>query len=297
MLAHATSDLASVEISEENIIEMLSDLQMGYQQLFVDTRSRFDTELESGELLAPLKEALLSLPVITESLANELMTMASGDFDKPVANAAIFTDYLDDYFDTTAAVNAQNHLATTNSAAVDYDPEADRMIIIQEILNGIASFNYEEDKLTLLRETMMSAFSAEEDLVDVIVDLAEVKQLAAPEQSVAIILTSDALIDTLTAEPVYPVIDLAGFGDQFAAIKLLHKLFPLAASLELDVNQLSWLLTTAESLGWLAIDAIPYDAGMTALDYQSWLNLLSFVRRQKTLTPVADPVDAAKFHP
>lgn len=292
MLKHAADDLSAVDISEDRIIEILTELQTGFQELFSTTRSAFDSELESEELLAPLKEALQSLPEIDEETANEIVDIASGDFNSPAANAAIFTDNLESYFDTANAVAAQNHLATTALAAADYDPEADRMNIIQEILEGIANYNFKEGKSALLTEVAMSAFNAEEELTNTIITNAQVKQLAAVEKSVKTILMSDALIDIVNEVPVAPAINLAGFGDQFAAIKLLHKLFPLAASLDLEDYQLTWLLTSTEVLGWLSLDGIPYDSGMTELDYQDWLNLLAFVNRQKELSPVEDPADA-----
>ncbi len=293
MLTHEAADLPGREI--ETIESILGKLQNGYQLAFAENRSPFSTDLSSDELLVFLKASLLSLPQITEALANTFVSMAGGDFASPVADAGFITAYLNTYFDTTEVVGAQQHLADTNSADAGYAPETDRLAIIQGILDGIAGYFFQAQKLEQLLVILSVAFNVEEDVVRAIVGVARVRQLASLNQGVNEILTSNDLIDTANAEPVLPLIDIVTFAEKTAAIRLLHKLFPLTDSLDLTADELSWLLENCGNLGWMQLDGIPYETGQLAISIQDWQDLLAFVARLKHLTPVADPADAT--HP
>nr|WP_320014950.1 neuraminidase-like domain-containing protein [uncultured Desulfobacter sp.] len=292
MLTHDAPDLDGFEISEDTIISILSELQKGYQEAFKANQSAFSTDLTSQEMLADLKAALLSLPQITEAAANTFVEMAKGDFALPASDGVFISEQLDDYFDTTDVVIAQAHLANTDPLAADYDPEADRLAMIRGILDGIADYFFQAQQLDQLVTVMTAAFNVEEELANAVIDFAEVRQLAAVNSDIAVILTTSDLIDRVNTEPVLPLIDAVTFGEQYAAIRLLHKLFPLAGSLELSADDVSWLLENCEDLSWMKLDGIPYEAGQTPIPYQSWLDLMAIVDRLKSLTPVADPMDA-----
>ncbi|MBC7391097.1 MAG: hypothetical protein H7329_17965, partial [Opitutaceae bacterium] len=164
--------------------------------------------------------------------------------------------------------------------------------LIIAFFESITSFQLLLSKQNILELIIASSFKIDLELVKVVLEYAELKQ---PGMGlIATILLSDSLIDTDAEHPVpvLPAITDIAFGNQYAALKLLHKLLPLINAFKLSNSEAEWYLQNNQTLAWLEWDSIPYTTGQTAIDYDKYIAFAGFVDLSKQLTPVPNPADA-----
>lgn len=289
MLRHEAEDLAVREVTDEKVAELLFELQAVYQEAFTATRSAYDDDRTADESRAPVKEALLSL--IGEDEANTVLRMYDNTWASPPdPNAAItLADLLGGFFDTMALAAAQNAVATAFPGTV----EAARKVFADTLLAAIAAFHLDAAKAAALTEALAAFARQDVELVDVVLDEAVLGQPAPGTAMLADLLADDALIDAVNDPPNPPAINPAAFPEQFAAMRLLHKLLPFAASLDLPLEDLAWLLEHAGDLGWLRLDDIPYQAGQAVVAHADWEHFTRVLSLFATYKPVPDPADSA----
>jgi hypothetical protein len=88
-----------------------------------------------------------------------------------------------------------------------------------------------------------------------------------------------------------PAITAVAFPDQFRALRLAHKLFPLIAAFDLESTDVAWFFQHSKDLGWFEWDSIPYEAGQTAIAYDTYVAFVRIVGLLDQLTPVPNPAD------
>lgn len=196
----------------------------------------------------------------------------------------------------TQLTAAEATLATTlpalNSANEIY--EIQRKGLVKALLDSIASYQLHAGKQIILEQNLSTAFKADIELVKIVLKYAQLKQPVPGNGLLSNILQSDTLIDTDTVHitPIFPSISNVTFSNQFQAIRLLHKLLPLANALKLSIEELAWSFANNASLGWFEFDRIPYEAGQTAIDYEKFIAFAKIIELAKQFTPVIDPADA-----
>ncbi len=92
--------------------------------------------------------------------------------------------------------------------------------------------------------------------------------------------------------PVLPVITPGAFPDQYRALGLSHKLFPLINAFNLESQDVAWFFQNNNALGWFEWDSIPYEAGQVAINYTSYIAFATIIDLLKQLSPVASPAGA-----
>lgn len=195
----------------------------------------------------------------------------------------------------TAAQAAEVLTRAAAQAANDVD-EDKRKDLLKSLLDPMADYFFKDAKKKSLVQTLAATFKVSEELAEIVVKYAKLKQPAPIPPDEAVIgdlLQTDALwIDKTPTPPVTPIITEAAFPAQFSAIRLLHKLFPLINSFKLANENVVWHLQNNKGLNWLVLDAIPYQAGQNAVDYPVYTDFAGMLSLAKQLTPVSDPADA-----
>jgi len=166
--------------------------------------------------------------------------------------------------------------------------------LVKAFLDSIAAYQLHFGKLSILEQSLSTAFKADSELVKIVLKHARLKQPAPGTSLLSDILLSDTLIDVDITHtiPVLPVITNINFADQYHAIRLLHKLFPLINAFNLGNQEIAWFFKNNTALGWLMWDDIPYGAGQTAIDYAKYAAFTEMIDLSKQLTPVPNPADA-----
>jgi len=289
MLAHAASNLADRELADDRVGATLAALQKAYQANFVVYKSGFDPNLSAVEQEGALQTALSRLQDVGDDDVKTFVKFVDRNWSSP-NDAKTFTDTkLGVLFDDTAIKNAVDTLA----AAPGPDITAEQLGLVRALLDSIAAFQLQTGKRAALESTLTTAFKAAPDLVTVVATYAVLKQPAPGTSALSAVLTSDALIDTdpTHAVPVLPAITPVAFPEQFRALRLAHKLFPLIAAFDLESTDVAWFFQHSKDLGWFEWDSIPYVAGQTAIAYKTYVAFVRIVGLLDRLTPVPNPAD------
>ncbi len=294
ILRHEATNLAEREISLDSITAFLKGIQQSYQNTFSATKSPFDPLMKADELKEELKKRLSTLPGIVEEQVNNLMRMVDRQWTtppNPLAGTYIDTT-LGVFFDTTDIKNKQNDLATTIPPNPEYDFESERKALMQSMFSALAAYFYTQEKRSILVRAVAAMFKAEEEIVVAVLDFAKLRQPGMGTPNISELLSANTLIDTTGTPPLPPDINDMLFPNQFRAVRLLHKLFPLLSGLKLPVADVRWYLEHNPALGWIMFDAIPYEATHTAIQYSEWETFLDICSLAQRFTPVPNPADA-----
>lgn len=289
LLEHDGEDVAARELSETRIVELLTGLQASYQAAFAETRSAFDAELSADELAGPLQDSLLRLPGMTDDGTASILRMSKAEWASPPDPdaAATLDALLAGYFDTADVVAAQAAVAAAAPAAL----EAARSAMAETLMASIAAYRLELAKNDALVEALATFSRKDSELVEAVLDESKLVKPGPGAPLLKDLLTDEGLIDTAGDPPAPPAIAIADFPEQFAAVRLLHKLLPLAASLALSADDIRWLLEHSGDMGWARLDSLPYENGQAEVAHPEWEDLTRMVAHFGTYSPVPDPAD------
>ena len=289
MLEHEASNLANREIKDDRIQHTLETLQKEYQSNFAANKSAFNANMSAEEQKETLQNALSRLRDVGEEDVKAFVKFI--DRDWPSANAAkTLTDAkLGGLFPTGSIKTSIDALA----AAPGPDITGEQKDLVQAFLDSIADFQLQVGKQTVLEQTLATTFKTDLELVKVVLKHAVLKQPAPGTSVLADVLRTDALIDTdiTHAVPLLPAITAGAFPDQYRALRLAHKLFPLVDAFELENQDVEWLFQHSKDLGWLEWDSIPYQTGQTPIGYSTYVAFTEIVHLLKQLAPVLNPAD------
>ena len=290
--AETTTDLERRELKDATANGMLAGLQAAYQAAFADNRSPFNPDVPAVEQQEALFKLLGKFSAVTPDDMKSIAGFLSRDWVSAAAADALIDTLFAALFDTTAIHTAIGNL---DAVAPLGDISAESAALLQAMMDSLSMFQFSQAKSVLLTAQLSAALKADAELTQAVLAHAILKQPAPGTAAVRDVLLSNDLIDTVNPVPAPPAITQAAFPQHYQALRLLHKLLPLAASYQLDPGRVAWLLGHANALGWLELDAIPYEGGHTEASYQAYADLAGALELADTLTPVENPADAA--HP
>lgn len=293
MIRHEASNLADREIKDDKIKPILEKLQKDYQSNFSANKSLFNANMSAQEQKEILQNALSKLSGVGEEDVKTFITFIDKGWTS-ANNAKMFTDNtLNGLFDTTSIKAKIDALA----AAPGPDISSEQKDLVKAFLDSIAGYQLQAGKQTILEQTLATTFKADLELVKIVLKYAIVKQPAPGTSFVSGVLSTDALIDVDITHtiPVLPAITAGAFPDQYRALRLAHKLFPLVNSFELENQDVEWFFKNNKDLGWFEWDGIPYQAGQVAINYSQYIAFAEMIDLLKQLTPVPNPAD--REHP
>lgn len=289
MLQHEATNLADREIKDDKITQILEKLQKDYQSNFSANKSLFNANLSAQEQKEPLQNALSKLSTVGEEDVKTFIKFIDRDWTS-ANDAKTFTDSkLNSLFDTSSIKAKIDALA----AAPGPDISSEQKDLVKAFLDSIAGYQLQAGKQTILEQTLATTFKADLELVKIVLKYAILKQPAPGTSFLSDILSADALIDVDITHtvPVLPAINAGAFPDQYRALRLAHKLFPLVNSFKLENHDVEWFFQNNKALGWFEWDSIPYQAGQVAINYASYIAFVEMIDLLKQLTPVPNPAD------
>jgi hypothetical protein len=291
LLAHQADNLSDRELGDPAIGALLAALRAGYRSAYADHRSPFSATATADENKVALADMLSRLPdFAADDLARFQAIVDDAWLDSIVTPAQFIDQKLGDYVDTAPIKAAQLALA-----AAPQPKEAERNALIRSVANALSTSFYVAAKNELLIAAVVKAFKLDEDIAGVVLQHARLKQpVAAGNRTLLDLLTDDALVDTVNVPPVPPAITPAAFDNQYRALRLLHAMTPLLATLKLTAEQVRWMLQNNAGLGWMELDNLAYQAGITPVTFAAWERLRDALYLVQAYPPVANPADAAK---
>lgn len=291
LLQHDASDINARMMKEENITSLLGRLQEEYQQAFNEARSPYDDTLTAEENKGAVKELLGRLPNFDEAALATFMSIIDNNWQDSAQTPAAFIDEkLGEYFNTGTIKARQASLATPGG-----NIETKRKALIAAVLYTLEGYFFRQAKESILTRVMMEAFKTGEEITRILVCSARLKwPLSAGNRTLLDLLNSEQLIDKVHTPPVLPAITPGGFGLQYAAVRLYHKMTPFVVGLPLRNDEIEWMFLHNADLGWMELDNLAYDTTIPAVDFEKWEMLQDAIGLIKAFPPVADPADLSR---
>jgi uncharacterized protein YuzE len=289
IIAHDAINLADRELKNEVIESLLTTIQLEFQELYSNTKSKFSSDLKAAEQLGELNQLLLTLPETTEEIAKNIVEFV----DKKYSSVTDAKNFIDDnlliFFDTTL-INAALDLI---DAATDVTLPDAQNSYVSELMKSISEFSFLSGKNEKLVEMLSSQFKSEPDLIEILLE--NVVNIQGSGNLIFDDLLSDTIIDKVNEIPAPPAISEVTLLDQYDALRLLHKVVPFIASLNIEPNRIEYLLNNSTNLSWLEIDSIPYKSGQVALNLDLYLELVEILTIAKDLDPASNPADISEI--
>ena len=276
-MTQQTSPIAS---SPPTRSSRFSKTQADYQKASAANKSPFDGLLTADEQKETLQGLLSKLSGVEEDDVKIFVKFIDRDWTS-VGDAKTFTDTtLATLFDTTAINGGIDQLDAATPATLD----ADRNNLVKLFEDAIAAFQYKTAIKESLQQTIATTFKASPEFADAVLYNSKLKQPLPGTSVLGDLLLADVFLTTPVTEPA--------FQQQYDAIRLLHKLIPMANSFKFSEEIVVWFLQNNAALGWFELDGIPYKAGQTAASFVLYSAYVGMVQLSSSLTPVPDPADA-----
>lgn len=269
LLTHEASDLEAREMSEATIASLLETLATAYQEIEQTYASQFDSSLSVEEQQATFLQVVSAVSGATAEEAQTIYGFARKEWETVEAAKDFVAEAFDEAIDLGEINIALDALdaATTDEVTTNTAQQN----LLEAIFNAVATFQINTAQRTTLLETLSEAFETDANLVEAVLTFAQFEEQAM----------SEVLMGKFAEE-----------GDQEGALQLLHKMLYLIDAFGLDSAAVAWLLQHSLSLGGFALDALPYDADQTAIDFAQYLGFLKIANWAQELSPVANPTDA-----
>ena len=260
-------------------------------QAIVFLQNRLDKFFDATQIGIALNALAVALPLAATANANEAAALTAIDTAQLAVLTATPAQLPAAQAQLTAAVAAEVlTLAAANAANADV--ETRRKALVKSFLDPVTDLFFRDAKRRALLKMLATSFKTNEDLAEIVVDNARLKQPLPGTELIGDLLQTDTLIDKVNTTPVSPAVTSAAFPAQYNAIRLLHKLFPLIKSFKLENENVAWHLQNNALLGWFEPDSIPYQAGQNPVAYSTYAAFAEMLSLAKQLTPVPNPADA-----
>ncbi|NUQ23477.1 MAG: hypothetical protein HUU34_05965 [Saprospiraceae bacterium] len=289
MLHHEATNLTDLEIKDDKIKQILEKLQVDYQKVYTATKSPFDSNLTADEQKETLQAMLSKLIAVGETEVKKIIDFVDRNWRTSVNDAKIFVDEIfSNLFDTS---DIKSSLDALDIVPPENDFSNESKNVIAAWMTAISSYNFANEKKDLLVQNLLTTFKTNADVANLVLKYARLKQPAPGTVFINDILLADALIDTVNPAINLPEISEINFPDQYNALRLLHKLFPLIHSFELGNPELEWYFQHNSDLDWFLWDEIPYEPGQNPVDYHRFVAFMEILSLARQLTPISDPTD------
>ena len=289
LLTHQANNLGDRTLPEATITTWLGKIQADYHKAFDATKSSYDAALTADENKDLVQDWLAKLSTFsTAADLAKFMSIVDDRWQSTIQLPSAFIDEkLSQYIDTVPIKTAEAALAGAISPKED-----ERKKLIRLVLVALSDYFFRQEKQRILSQAVVNTFKLDEALALVLLRNAQLKEPAiASPKTLLELLTTDSLIDKINTPSTLPTITLAAFTDQYRAIRLLHKMVFLLTPLQLKPEEVEWLLKHNAALGWLELDRLPYDMGISSISFAKWEMLIDGLRWVQTYPPVPNPAN------
>jgi Tc toxin complex TcA C-terminal TcB-binding domain/Neuraminidase-like domain len=278
ILNHRADDLATRQLPDSAVADILAALTQRYAEAASENASTFAPAASAEGNTAPLVAVLSKLPGVSDAQLSQAQTLVEGLWSDPAVTEAQFVDaLLSEYLDTTpiqAAVAAMVGAAPLTDAL--------RNAVIKSMIDAVSAHLYRESRWTVLLDEIKTAFNIADDMMEVILTGARLKQpVVAPPPTLREIFLDDS---TTAAAQL----------SKQRAVLLIDKIRTAIAHTSLSASDLAWLLDNAENLGWTELDRLPYESGLNGSGFDRWVKLQGYIDLLNLYPPVVDPAAPEK---
>lgn len=278
LLKHEADNLNSRVMSDAGISDLLTKLKKEYEKIISDLKSRF-VDLEAGELQDVLITELSGLAGVSDDDVKIILKFV----DKDWVSAADAKQFIDARFDKGIDRTAINSAIDALDAAAG-DISAEQKDLVKALLDSIAAFRIMTAKRSVLDQVLSASFKTGTDVISVVVSFGKLKQPGPGSK-----IIGDLLLDNFENP-----ISEANYLEQYATLRLLHKIMFLINALKLNSTDMEWYFKNNKDLGWFELDGIPYAAGQTAVDFLKYLSFVKVINYAAEFSPAVNPADNAK---
>lgn len=277
-----------LSMKDDAITTWLISLQSEYQKAFSSSKSTFDASLSSDQNKNDIKQNLVSLPGLSSQIVDKIMSIISGQFTDTLTPQAYVDANLATYFDTT---DIKNKIITLQALAPD-DPllDAAKNDLIQSLSTSVSAYLFNEAKKTALYTAVEATFGSTDVITQVLLNNGFLK-LPVPPALLLNLLTDDSLIDKVNNPPVLPDITSATFDTQYRSVRLLNLIISYLNKISIQAKDLQWFLQNSNTMGWLELDTLRYQADVAAADFDKWVKVQRAFQLMRTYSTVQSPAD------
>jgi uncharacterized delta-60 repeat protein len=302
MLWHEAANITNREIKDAKIEQILVKLQNAYKTAAAANKSPFDENLSADEQKEAVQNLFSKLVGVEEEDVKTFVKFIDLDWTS-VPDALDFVEAKLGalFIDVTSINESIIDLGTTLSPHLEPGIESERNALVKAYLDTISEYLFNVEIRNSLQQTIAAAFKSDVDLTNIVLNNARLRQFEPPVSPpvsppynpalLSDLLLTDELIEEMGSPPVLPTVDEATFPEQYAAIRLLHKLFPLISSFKLENENVALHLQHNISLGWFLLDGIPYESGQDRIDYSIYTAFAEMLAIGRQLTPLPNPAD------
>lgn len=260
-------------------------------QAIVFLQNRLDKFFDTTQIGIALNALAAAMPLAATADANEVAALAAIDAAQLAVLTATPPQLAAAQAQLTSAIAAEVlTLAAANAAHIDVENK--RKALVKSLLDPVSDFFFKYTKRRALLQMLATSFKTNEELAEIVINNALLKQPLPGTDRIGDLLQTDTLIDKVNTPPVLPAITAAAFPAQYNALRLLHKLFPLINSFKLENENVAWHLQNNALLGWFEPDSIPYQLAQNPIAYSTYAAFAEMLSIAKQLTPVPNPADA-----
>ena len=285
-------------------LNVLSDADVNILLNFVDCNWKYswiDEEFVEHTNLTPANPVVLdAITFITDKKIDTLIDVSQ----VTIALNALQVPRNNFVAAETALIAAQTSGTNIPAAELAFDAAKTpynnaQKALIKAWLDAISTYGFDTQKFSLLTTAIATAFKTSPDIVEVVLKNAILKNMAPGNEKLIDVLMNDSLIDVADITgahplPILPAVSEGVFAKQYAAVRLLHKLFSLISWFKSDTTQIKWFLQNNFILGWFEFDKIPFAPGQPAIAYTSFVEFSKLLAIVKSYSPVINPLDAEK---
>ena len=294
-LTHQAVDLSTRALSDSMVTTILTTLQTPYLAAQAANTSAYNDSLNPTENTTAVKNLLAKLPSFNDASNLSLFQSIIDNTwqSTTVTPTQFLSQTLSKYVDTGPIDNAQASLATAFSSTPPTSADTISGLqnsFIEVVMAEVSTYLYQQAKNAVLVSTMTTQFGLSQTLVQTILMYAAIPPgLSNTNPSLNSILTNDVLITPSSSPPV--IAPGGAFSTQYQAVRLLQILGGFTSAMGISTSNVEWMLQNNAALGWVQLDSLPYDTGMTAVSFRSWEQLQTFQSLSSSFPAVNNPLD------
>lgn len=290
LLGFEAPDLPALALADSVIGATLTRIQAQLQTTHEANRSPFDPGLTADENKAALGDVISRVPGVAQAQLSAVQAIVDGSYAGSVPAHQVLSDILGTVADaaTVTSINALQLALATTPPAPPGPFETARLALIEALTAAVSGYLYGTARNAAVVAAVAAGLPADPALCRMVLSQAHLVITGQPRTLLAI-LGDDSLIDLTHLPPVLPAITAAAFPDQWAALRLANQITLFAATIPLNTDDIGWLLSHAGALGWLQLEQLPYQPGMTAIPLSAWDQLQDAIGLLRWYPPVTNP--------
>lgn len=285
-LSRVAPDLAARDLADAPIAATLADIRTRLLAAQAENISPFDASLAPSEQVEALERQLARQPQLTETTIAALSllvrdgvpTAADGALAKAIIDAA--PDAASDA--GLAGLVDGPAVKAAIDALVALPGAAERNAYLNLLMGGLSASTIQRLSDEIARTATAALFAAPPERATAILDGARLLVAAVATPLNRLFTTGDIVNPAV-------VLSAAGAPDLFRAARLGHAIAGLLAPFDPDAKTVSFLFARATSLGWMALDSIPFETGVAPVPLASWLELVDALALVEEFPPTDVP--------